>query len=561
MSKRHKKRKGKRPKESPLASEPALPTASAEELYDRACRLAERGEHERARAAYELLGESGDGRLKALIRNDLAALSAVRGDLDEARAGFHAALAADLACAPARANLACLEEAGTSHPEPVCVRRAEAPPSPVGDGKACKVAVVSFLFNWPSTGGGIVHTVELAQFLARAGYEVKHFYARHEAWGVGRVEGRLPFPSEPLDFDERTWDVPHIQQRYRGAVDAFAPDYVLLTDSWNMKPLLAEALAHYPYFLRLQAMECLCPLNNVRFLPEAEDRFRQCRLHQLAHPRDCARCLQERGHQSGALHQAERALSGAGTPAYHERLLRAVAQAEAVLAVNPLTAAMIAPYARAVHVVTAGMDPTRFPWPWPGETSEPSPRVVRQLFFAGLVEERIKGFHVAQEACALLWRKRRDFELVATGDPPGRFNEFTRFVGWLSQADLPRHLRAADMLLMPTIAQEALGRTAVEAMAVGRPVVASRLGGLPFTVSDGVTGLLFDPGSAEDLARKVEALLDDDALGRRLGLTGRRRFEEEYSWDVIIERHYRPLLVARERLADGRGRPTPWEAR
>jgi glycosyltransferase involved in cell wall biosynthesis len=208
---------------------------------------------------------------------------------------------------------------------------------------------------------------------------------------------------------------------------------------------------------------------------------------------------------------------------------------------------MIAPYARAVRVVTAGMDPARFPWPWPEEPAGRAARGVQQIFFAGLVEEWIKGFHLAQEACALLWRKRHDFELVATGEPAGRFNEFTRFVGWLSQEELPRHLRAADLLIMPTIAQEALGRTAVEAMAVGRPVVASRLGGLPFTVRDGVTGLLFDPGSAEDLARKVEALLDDRDLRKRMGLAGRRRFEEDYSWDVIIERHYRPLLTPRGR--------------
>jgi glycosyltransferase involved in cell wall biosynthesis len=159
-----------------------------------------------------------------------------------------------------------------------------------------------------------------------------------------------------------------------------------------------------------------------------------------------------------------------------------------------------------------------------------------------LVEELMKGFAVLHEACARLWRKRQDFELVATGEPPGQVDAFTRYVGWQSQEDLPRHLRAADVLVMPTVAQEALGRTAVEAMAVGRPVIASRLGGLPFTVVDGLTGLLCSPGDPDDLARKIERLLDDPELRQRLGLAGRRRFEEHYAWDVIIERHYRPLL-------------------
>src|SRR5581483_6705553 len=146
--------------------------------------------------------------------------------------------------------------------------------------------------------------------------------------------------------------------------------------------------------------------------------------------------------------------------------------------------------------------------------------------FAGLVDEWMKGFHVLHAACARLWQKRQDFELVATGEPPGQHDDFTRFVGWLSQDDLPHHLRAAHVLVMPTVAQEALGRTAVEAMAAGRPVVASRIGGLPFTVADGSTGLLCEPGDPDDLARQIELLLDDPALRERTGRAGRKRFEE-----------------------------------
>src|SRR5262249_14693904 len=123
---------------------------------------------------------------------------------------------------------------------------------------------------------------------------------------------------------------------------------------------------------------------------------------------------------------------------------------------------------------------------------------------------------------------------------------FVRYVGWQSQEELPKLLAACDMLVMPTIAQEALGRTAVEAMAAGKPVVASRIGGLPFTVADGATGLLCEPGDPVDLARKLETLLDDAALRERMGLAGRRRFEDCYAWPVIIERHYRPLLQRRK---------------
>jgi glycosyltransferase involved in cell wall biosynthesis len=64
-------------------------------------------------------------------------------------------------------------------------------------------------------------------------------------------------------------------------------------------------------------------------------------------------------------------------------------------------------------------------------------------------------------------------------------------------------------------------------------------------VADGATGLLCEPGDPADLARKLETLLDDAALRERMGLAGRRRFEDHYAWPVIIERHYRPLLAKR----------------
>ena len=164
---------------------------------------------------------------------------------------------------------------------------------------------------------------------------------------------------------------------------------------------------------------------------------------------------------------------------------------------------------------------------------------------AAVAGETIKGYHVAHEACRILRQSRSDFELVVTFDPPGPIDEFTRSVGWCSLADLPRHYREADICLVPTIAQDSLSRTSVEAMASGIPVIASRIGGLPYTVTDGVTGLLFEPGDPVDLARQIARLLDDPALRRRMGLAGRQRFEDDFVWEDVIERYFRPLLAQR----------------
>ncbi len=211
---------------------------------------------------------------------------------------------------------------------------------------------------------------------------------------------------------------------------------------------------------------------------------------------------------------------------------------------------MLEPFSNCVRVVPWGLDPARFPWPPPDEPRErPADKPVVSLFMAAVAGEFIKGFHVAHEACRLLSQTRSDFELVVTFTPPGpgRIDEFTRSVGWCSQDELPRHYRAADICLVPTIAQDGLSITSVEAMASGLPVIASRIGGVPYTVTDGLTGLLFEPGDAADLARQIARLLDDPELRRRMGLAGRRRFEEEFTWPGVIDRYWRPLLAVPSR--------------
>ena len=563
MAKHRRKKMSAGPVPEKMAAPPG--TINIAHRYKNACRLIGTRRYEEARRLFGEVAAAAEPELRALARNDLAVLDALAEDFETARRGFDSALALDPNCESARRNLAMLRSCGcltptTSHEnggmlkliaEVDAVRnnaveaRVSAPvtPSLASPQSSVRVAILSFLFNWPSTGGGNVHTFELARFLTLAGYEVQHFYARFPDWGIGTVQAGIPIASEALEFDETTWNAISIQSSFRGAVDRFGPDYVIVADSWNMKPILAEAVADYPYFLRIQAQECLCPLNNLRLLATGPQTVHQCPRNQLANPETCRKCLLERGHQSGSLHQWERALAGVGTPEYDECLRRSLRDAEAALVLNPLIGALLEPYARQVHVIPWGMDTARFPWPPPDESGPKPENSPATLFMAAVAGEFIKGAHVAHEACRILRQSRSDFELVITSDPPGRIDEFTRSVGWCSQADLPRHYRAADVLLTPTIAQDGLSRTSVEAMASGIPVVASRIGGLPFTVVDGVTGLLANPGDPADLASQISKLLDDPALRRQMGIAGRRRFEQEFTWETVIERYYRPLFA------------------
>jgi hypothetical protein len=275
---------------------------SAETRYREAAELASAGRFDEARGILIELKAGGlDGSLLSRVENDLGTLAAIRGDRREAAERFRKASELEPSWEMPRLNRSRLGE-----PAVELNVKSESKPDPV------RVAILSFLFNWPATGGGNVHTVELAKFLAADGYEVRHIYARYDPWRIGQVREPTPHPSEEIGFVEQEWDPQTIQARFRQSVDRFDADFVIVSDSWNFKPLLAEAVRGRRVILRLQAQECLCPLNNSRLLPTEGGPPRQCGKFQLATAEACERCVETLDATSGDLHRLERGLSGFG---------------------------------------------------------------------------------------------------------------------------------------------------------------------------------------------------------------------------------------------------------
>src|SRR5262249_1547843 len=98
-------------------------------------------------------------------------------------------------------------------------------------------------------------------------------------------------------------------------------------------------------------------------------------------------------------------------------------------------------------------------------------------------------------------------------------------LGQLPNRDVQALYPLADVVIVPSVIPDALSRVILEAMAAGRPVVATRVGGTPELVLDGKTGYLVDRGDAEGLANAVLALLQDDALREAFGLAARRHLD------------------------------------
>jgi L-malate glycosyltransferase len=125
-----------------------------------------------------------------------------------------------------------------------------------------------------------------------------------------------------------------------------------------------------------------------------------------------------------------------------------------------------------------------------------------------------------------------------------------RFTGW--RRDVPDVVRAMDVIVVATTTQEPAALALMETMAMGRPIVATRTGGTPELVPDGVTGRIFSPGDAGALAECLEPLLRDPATRDALGSAGRQRMETHFS----LERHLQQMTaVYRAALRRPAGEP------
>jgi len=212
---------------------------------------------------------------------------------------------------------------------------------------------------------------------------------------------------------------------------------------------------------------------------------------------------------------------------------------------------------RTVDVVPCGVDLGLFT-----DTGPALPRTgMRRLVTVGRLVER-KGVDTVIEALAAL----EDTELLIAGGPDiaqldhdpqvRRLREVAArhgvtdrvtFLGQVRRADVPPLLRSADAVVtVPWY--EPFGIVPLEAMACGRPVVASAVGGLVDTVDPGVTGELVPPRRPDRLAAELERLLSDERRLARYGRASAARARARYGWDRIAqdtERVYTRLLRRR----------------
>ncbi len=171
------------------------------------------------------------------------------------------------------------------------------------------------------------------------------------------------------------------------------------------------------------------------------------------------------------------------------------------------------------------------------------------VFSAGRLVRK-KGFEYLIDAAKTLASEMPGLRVVIAGEGDLKDELAVRardaggsvvLLGNRSQDDVARLAAAADVVAVPSVHDEAgnvdgLPNFALEALATATPVVATRVGGLPQAIEDGVTGRLVPERDAVALARALQDVLQDRATARRLGAAARAKVEHDFGWARVAER-------------------------
>jgi len=177
------------------------------------------------------------------------------------------------------------------------------------------------------------------------------------------------------------------------------------------------------------------------------------------------------------------------------------------------------------------------------------------ILFVSRLEKR-KGLNYLLQAYRQIKGEIPDSRLIVVGPGTRLRHKYEKwvaknglkdvvFVGYTSYDELPRYYKTADIFCVPATGRESFGIILLEAMAVGKPIVATNIEGYASLVNNGVEGLLVPPKDGEQLAQALLSLATDESLRHKMGANGRTK-ALEYGWDRISQRildYYKGILT------------------
>ncbi len=169
----------------------------------------------------------------------------------------------------------------------------------------------------------------------------------------------------------------------------------------------------------------------------------------------------------------------------------------------------------------------------------------RNILFVGRLEKR-KGVDYLIRAFQKIKRELPKTRLIVVGPGTRLRHKYEKrirqsklegvfFAGYADFGDLPHYFKTADIVCSPATGRESFGIVLLEAMAAGRPIVASNIEGYASVLTNGAEGLLVPPRDSEKLAEALITLLTDERMRKEMGVRGRAT-ASQYDWERISRR-------------------------
>lgn len=395
-----------------------------------------------------------------------------------------------------------------------------------------RIVFIDLMFTWPPHGGGCVDIKEVASGLKRRGFEVDLIVPEFEGiFQRGKVdETLLIFPVHKIGFSKTTFNFYFLPKKIKKKVRELNPDYVYLGDSYFLKPFLIEALKNYKIISRFYTYELLCPNYYLLYRNRGK-----CDINYLLNPIQCLKCAIKAMKSSFLslnldVWSHEFIVSLAFLPSYHRRVIRALSMCDMIVTYNNLAKRMLSEFHNRVVSIPGGVNVSDF------KTGGGSNNGIRKILVSGRLSDPRKGLDFFLKTVRKLREKRQDFRIYLTQDRKLE-EDYIISLGWMDHEKLKKIYQEMDICVVPSIWEEPFGMVAVEAMAAGKPVVASAVAGPMMSVENGITGLLFNPGDSSELTKCLNRLLDDPGLMKNMGEAGRKRVEKYFDWECIIDRY------------------------
>jgi len=172
------------------------------------------------------------------------------------------------------------------------------------------------------------------------------------------------------------------------------------------------------------------------------------------------------------------------------------------------------------------------------------------VLYAGRLD-LVKGVGYLLQAAAKVLPRHPDikFLIVGEGSLRKQYEEFAGilppaiiFAGW--RHDVPQLMNTVDIFVLPSLSEGA-ANVVMEASASGLPVIATAVGEVPEIIADGKTGILVNPKEIDGIAQALEKLIGNAAMAKEMGKAGRKRMEENYTWEKIcgsLESEYQKVI-------------------